>query len=84
MHDLAFLREQVKSLKAELSLKNRIEWIKRGLYGDKKGSQLLNEGFKQSATKTNYNLNVEIKKDGSGRVVPPATNAPPATPPAPK
>lgn len=82
MSDLAFLREQVKQLKDELSLKRRLDWIRRGLYGDvKKPGQLMQEGFKSYETKTNnFNLEVEVNRDGTIKVKPTGTNAPPATP----
>lgn len=84
-NDLAVLREQVKKLKEELSITRRLEWIRRGLYGEQKGGQKLQAGFPAPAPKTNYDLNVEIRRDGGAKVIPPATNAPAAVnPPAPK
>ena len=101
MNDLAFLREQVRHLKEELSVAKRIEWIRKGIFGDseKRGAQILNDGIKAFSTKTNApgtsELNVELRKDGSITITPPAppkkegtvtlspTNAPPK-PPAPK
>lgn len=81
-NDLAVLREQVKKLKDELSLARRIEWIRRGLYGtDQKGAEKLQRGFGTTKPGTNYNLDVEIKRDGSAKIVTPLTNAPPAPPP---
>jgi len=80
-NDLVVLREQVKKLKEELAISRRIEWIKQGLYGEPlKGGAQLQRGFGPAAnTKTNYDLNVEVKRDGSATVVP-ATNAPPPAP----
>jgi len=87
MNDLAFLREQVSKLKSELSIAKRLDWIRRGIYDrdQKKGGQLLNEGLKPAAPKTNApgsQLNVELKRDGSVTI---RTNAPGtnAVPPAP-
>ena len=83
MKDLAFLREQVRQLKEELNISRRLDWIRRGIYGDgefKKGSQLLQEGLpKPKPTGTNYNLEVEITRDGAVKVAP-GTNAPPTKP----
>jgi myosin heavy subunit len=87
-NDLAVLREQVRKLKDELSLARRLDWIRKGLYGpagDAKGAQaLLQRGpgaiQQPTAVRSNaYDLNVEINKDGSVRVIPPLTNSP--TPP---
>ncbi|MBI3192596.1 MAG: hypothetical protein HYZ36_08020 [Pedosphaera parvula] len=86
MRDLSFLREQVSKLKEELSIARRLDWIRRGIYGAgdvKKGGQLLQEGLPVPAAKTNFNLEVEIKREGGAKVVPKTTNAPP-TAPAPK
>lgn len=83
MKDLAFLREQVRQLKEELNISRRLDWIRRGIYGDgelKKGSQLLMEGLpKPKPAATNYNLEVEITRDGAVKVAP-GTNAPPTKP----
>ena len=83
-NDLAVLREQVHKLKEQLAIARRLEFIRLGLYGDMKGAQRLVSGRKETpAPATNYNLNVEIRQDGSGKVVP-ATNAAPAVNPVPK
>ena len=82
--DLVVLREQVKKLKEELAISRRLEWIRKGLYGasEKKGAELLQKGFPQpgGAPKTNTDLNVELKRDGSATIVPPPAPAP-AEPP---
>ncbi len=77
-NDLAVLREQVRKLKDELSVAKRLEWIRKGLYGSSqmKGGQLLQQGFwRPAAAKSNYNLNVEIKRDGETTITPPANPA---------
>jgi chromosome segregation ATPase len=84
MNDLAFLREQVKHLKEELAISKRLDWMRRGVYGDmdKKGGQLMQDGFRASAIKTNAagaTVNVELKRDGTVTISP-ATNAPPKSP----
>jgi chromosome segregation ATPase len=82
LNDLQFLKAQVAHLKAELSIARRLEWIRKGLFspGDQKGAQQLLQsgpGARPSAPKTNnYDLNVEIKSDGSVKVIAPLTNAP--------
>jgi chromosome segregation ATPase len=81
-NDLALLRDQIRKLKDELSIARRLEWIRRGLYGsEQRGAEKLQPGFATPANKTNLDLNVEIRQDGSApRIVSP-TNAP-ANPPA--
>ncbi len=78
-NDLAVLRTQVRKLRDELSIARRLDWIRRGLYGDLKGGQRLQQGMAAAAAKTNYDLNVEIKRDGGATILPRTTNAPPAT-----
>lgn len=72
-NDLAMLREQVRKLRDELSVSRRLEWIRRGLYGSLKGGELLRKGFSGAPAQTNYNLDVEIRRDGGARVL---TNTP--------
>jgi chromosome segregation ATPase len=87
-NDLAMLREQVRKLRDELSVTRRLDWIRRGLYGQLKGAERLQRGFQekqvqQASASTNYDLNVELKQSGEVNVNQPArTNAPanPATP----
>ena len=80
--DLVILREQVRKLRDELSIAKRLEWIRRGLYGDTlKGAEKLQRGAAAMAPAavTNKtvpaNLNVEINRDGAVKVSP---NSPPA------
>ena len=72
-NDLSVLRSQVKKLRSELAISRRIDWIRRGVTGrnsNRKGAELLVNGFKQpSTTKTNYNLNVEINQSGGVKVL---------------
>ncbi len=82
MKDLAYLREQVRQLKEELSISRRLEWIRRGIYGAeiKKGATVLMDSLsKPKAAPDSYNLDVEITRDGAVKVAP-ATNAPPPAP----
>ncbi|MBC8001777.1 MAG: hypothetical protein H7X97_04235 [Opitutaceae bacterium] len=79
-NDLAVLREQVSRLKDELSIARRLDWIRRGIYGNQtmKGGELLNTGIATAVAKpaaNNSSLNVEIKQDGNTKILP-ATNAP--------
>ncbi len=89
-NDLAVLRAQVSELKRELSLARRLDWIRKGLFStDQKGAQqLIQHGPgtppASEATTNRYDLNVEVNADGSVRVIPPLTNSPAGTAPAPK
>lgn len=79
LNDLQFLKKQVAQLKAELSISKRLEWIRQGLFapGEHKGaSQLMNPSAPKQPKQDNYDLNVEIKSDGSVKVIPGVTNAP--------
>jgi chromosome segregation ATPase len=78
-NDLALVREQVRRLKDELSLAQRLEWIRRGIYGShavKGGELLMSRGY-EPAPKASYDLTVELRQDGTAKVEAPATNAPP-------
>lgn len=84
-NDLTVLRAQVAKLKEELSIARRLEWIRKGLFAsdEQKGAQrqmrLSAESAAGPAPKTNaYDLNVEVKADGSVKVIQPLTNAVPA------
>jgi hypothetical protein len=87
-NDLAVLRAQVGRLKEELAIARRLEFIRLNLFGvtAKGGAEKLMTPTKPlvPARGTNYDLNVEIREQGSARVVTP-TNAAPATntPPSP-
>ena len=79
-NDLALLRDQVRKLRDEMSITRRLEWIRRGLYGSfLKGGERLQKGFAAAPAQTNYNLNVELTREGSVRVISSLTNAPAAT-----
>jgi chromosome segregation ATPase len=81
-NDLAMLREQVKKLRDELSTSRRLDWIRRGLYGNLKGGEVLRKGFASTGNaQTNYNLDVEIRRDGGARVIPSTNSIPTNNPP---
>jgi chromosome segregation ATPase len=78
--DLALLRNQIRKLRDELSIAQRLEWIRRGLYGsEQRGAERLEAGHATPAH-AGYDLEVEIRQEGDARVIEP-TNAP--APPAP-
>lgn len=82
--DLVALREQVKRIKEEVSIGKRLEWIRRGLYGNSpmKGADVVQKGFATSQIpRTNVNLNVELRRDGGVLVVPPTPASRVPTPP---
>ncbi len=74
-NDLAMLRDQVKKLKDELSISKRLDWLRRGIYGTPKGAEKLQKSL--TSTNKNFDLNVELKQDGSVKLNPGATPPPP-------
>jgi len=88
-NDIAILRAQVSKLKEELNISRRLEWIRRGLTAssNQKGAQgLIQSGpsavpAPTSQTSTSrYDLNVEVKSDGTVQVIPPPSTNVPALP----
>ncbi len=76
-NDLAVLRAQVSKLKEELSISRRLEWIRQGLFArtDQRGAeQLTQKSASQSGKQPAYDLNVEVRADGTVKVLAPATN----------
>ena len=80
-NDLTVLRAQVSKLKEELSVARRLEWIRQGLFAstEQRGAQRLMQGAAARAPKPSYDLNVEVRSDGSVKVIPLSTNLPAAT-----
>jgi len=82
LSDLASLKEQVRLLRDNLSIANRIDWLRRGLYDTMKGGQRLitpQPPVPQPPVPppTNKSLDVEIHQTGGVRINSPApTNAP--------
>ena len=89
LQDLAFLRDQVRKLKDELTIARRLDWIRRGLYSTstKKGAEALTTlgvatpaptpGASNAAV--GPSLDVELRRTGEVRVSAP-TNAPKPNP----
>lgn len=76
LNDLAFLREQVKELKQQLSVKRRLEAIRKGIFGGqpkKGGERLLDKDFAPITVSEpkNFSLEVEVTRDGEVKVAPP-------------
>jgi chromosome segregation ATPase len=62
-NNLALVREQYRKLKAEQSVSRRLDWIRRGMYGDSKGAELLHKGLASAGPGSgNYDLNVELHR----------------------
>ena len=82
MNDLAFLKEQISTIKSDQATARRVDWLRRGLFMDeRKGGQLLNEGLKPLAsarpmTTKGSQLNVEVHRDGTVTIKAPAPAAP--------
>ena len=82
VNDLAFLKEQMSTIKSDQATARRMDWMRRGTFLDeRKGGQLLNEGLKPLAsarpmTTKGSQLNVEVHRDGTVTIKAPA----PATP----
>lgn len=79
--DLVVLRSQVNKLKDELTAARRLDWFRRGLYGDQiKGAELMMRGTSNnpavSTTKGGTSMNVDVRTDGTVTVTKGATNAP--------
>ena len=80
-NDLSVLRTQVAKLKEELSIARRLEWIRMGIYGmqNQKGAEKLMQAAAAPTTSTPFNLNVELKQDGSATIISGQTNTAPPT-----
>jgi len=78
-NDLSLLRTQVAKLKEELSIARRLEWIRMGIYGtqNQKGAEKLMQANATPVSPSPFNLNVELKQDGSATIISGQTNAPP-------
>ncbi len=81
-NDLAEVRAQVRKLRTDIFVAQRLEWMRQGMDPTKqmKGGQLLMQRTLPvpgaATSSSQYNLNVEVGSDGSVRVIPPPTNAP--------
>jgi chromosome segregation ATPase len=75
-NDLKIVKEQVKKLTEEHHVALRLEWMRRGLYNEMKGAELLMQP--RPKPRTNYNLDVEIRR-GAPPTIKSGTNAPAPT-----
>ena len=82
MNDLAFLREQISTIKSDQAIARRVDWMRRGTFqDDRKGATLLKDNLQPLATAKptttkGSQLNVEVHRDGTVTIKPPATSAP--------
>lgn len=80
-NNLQIVRAQVRKLRDDLIVAQRLDWIRRGVDPTKlkKGGELLMQRSLSpaAAARAPGSLNVEIHSDGAVRVLPPPTNAPP-------
>jgi DNA repair exonuclease SbcCD ATPase subunit len=79
--DILVLRKKVQQLQVELMASKKLEWLRRGFYGGarkKGGSQLMSMSKKndRKTVSTNADLNVEVRRDGTVKIVPIETNSP--------
>jgi chromosome segregation ATPase len=85
LNDLAFLRDQVRKLREELTISRRLDWIRRGIYAPstRKGAEALTDmKFGPAPTApagSQPSLEVELRRSGEVSINPP-TNAPAARP----
>ena len=82
MNDLAFLKEQMSTIKSDEAVARRMDWMRRGLFLDeRKGATLLVDGLKplpsmKPSSTRGSQLNVEVHRDGTVTIKPPAPAAP--------
>jgi chromosome segregation ATPase len=74
-NDLKIVKEQVKKLTEENHIALRLEWMRKGLYNDIRGGERMTPNRSKPAATTNYNLDVELRRDAPP-VIKSATNAP--------
>ena len=78
-NDLVALKDQIQTIKDNLSIARRITWMQQGVYSglDKKGGQLLITPSKPASPDTGNALDVELHQGGGVKInSPPATNSP--------
>ena len=82
MNDLAFLKEQISTIKSDQAIGRRIDWMRTGTFMDeRKGATLLVDALKplpsiKPMTTKGSQLNVEVHRDGTVTIKAPAPTAP--------
>jgi chromosome segregation ATPase len=81
LSDIAALKEQISTIKDNLTIARRITWMQQGVYNNlnAKGGQLLISPPKPSLPATNTSLDVEFHQGGGVKINSPSTtNSPPS------
>lgn len=87
MNDLAFLKEQISTIKSDQAIGRRVDWMRTGTFMDeRKGATLLVDALKplpstKPTTTKGSQLNVEVHRDGTVTIKAPAPAAPAPTAP---
>lgn len=69
-HNLAALRDQIHKIRDELSISRRLAWLRRGLFGNLKGAEVLQNGFANAAASAErVSLEVELRRNEPARIV---------------
>ena len=79
LSDLAFLKETVRKLRADLAISRRLDWIRRGIYDalSEKGGERLMHPLLAGPAATNSTLDAIIQQNGEVTLNPPvSTNTP--------
>lgn len=67
--DLAFLRTQVRKIRDEIAVAQRLEFMRRGPYDPFiKGGVLLNRGVHREVAKNTFEIKAEVGTDGAAKV----------------
>lgn len=75
-NNLAALRTQIAKLKEEAAIKQRLEWIRTGIYArqDQKGAERLFARSPETKAEPNNRLEIELERTGGSRVVVPPSS----------
>jgi septal ring factor EnvC (AmiA/AmiB activator) len=75
-NNLAALRTQIAKLKEEAAIKQRMEWIRTGIYArqGQKGAERLFARSQETKTEPNNRLEIELERTGGSRVVVPSSS----------
>jgi chromosome segregation ATPase len=76
-NNLDTVRAQFKKLRRDFYTNKRLEWFNMGVTtSEPKGAQKMMSTTAPGGKPKHYDLNVEVKADGSVNIIPPPTNAP--------
>jgi len=77
-NDLAALRAQIAKVREEHAIKQRMDWLRAGVYArqSQKGAErLMAQDYGGSWPRPDNRLNIELERNGGGRVVPAGSGA---------